>query len=112
MIITKIEINGRSRCVMLFLIYLGCSSNDEPEPGDCTTSDLAITLGTKSDPTSCSTNNGSISVSASGGSTPYQYKVNSAVYGSASTFVDLSSGTYTILVKDNNGCERAFWHNS
>jgi hypothetical protein len=43
-----------------FLVYAGCSSNDEPKPVDCNTTDLAINLTSKSDPASCNTSNGSI----------------------------------------------------
>jgi hypothetical protein len=94
-------------CIVLsFVIYSGCSSSDEPQPVDCATSDLAITLSTKSDPSGCSSNDGSIAVAASGGLAPYQFKLNSGALGSESTFSNLSSGTFTVLVKDKNGCER------
>jgi hypothetical protein len=94
-------------CVVLsFAIYSGCSSSDEPQPVDCTTSDLSVTLGTKSNPSSCSSNDGSIAVTASGGLAPYQFKLNSGALGSESTFSNLSSGTFTVVVKDKNGCER------
>ena len=94
-------------CVLFsFAIYSGCSSSDEPQPVDCTTSDLAITLSTKSDPSGCSSNDGSIAVAASGGFAPYQFKLNSGALGTESTFSNLSSGTFTVLVKDKNGCER------
>ncbi len=93
-------------CVVLFLMYEGCSSNDEPQPVDCTTSDLAIALGAKSDPAGCGTNDGSISVTASGGLAPYQFKLNGGALAGASAFSNLSSGIFTITVKDKNGCER------
>lgn len=93
-------------CLVLFLIYSGCSSNDEPKPVDCATSDLAISLSTKTNPTSCGVTDGSITVAASGGLAPYQFKLNSGALGSAATFSNLSSGTFTISVLDKNGCER------
>jgi hypothetical protein len=93
-------------CVLSFLIYSGCSSSDEPQPVDCNTSDLAIALSTKSDPSGCGNNDGSIAVTASGGLAPYQFKLNSGALGSATAFSNLSAGTFTILVKDKNGCER------
>jgi len=92
--------------VMLFLIYSGCSSNDEPQPVDCTTTDLAIALGIKTNPVGCGTNDGSISVTASGGLAPYQFKLNGGALGSANTFSALGSGIFSIVVKDKNGCER------
>ena len=47
---------------------------------------------------------GSISVTAKGGTTPYTYNIGGGTYGSSSTFSSLAAGTYTIGVKDNNGC--------
>ncbi|MGZ3862997.1 MAG: T9SS type B sorting domain-containing protein [Bacteroidia bacterium] len=50
-------------------------------------------------------NNGSISISASGGSgAPYLYQLNSGVFSSVSTFTTLAVGNYTVSVKDKNGC--------
>ncbi len=92
--------------VVSFLVYAGCSSSEEPKPVDCTTTDLAIVLSTKSDPTDCNTSNGSIAVSASGGATPYQFKLNSGAFGSISTFNNLGGGSFTIVVQDANDCER------
>lgn len=89
-----------------FLIYSGCASNDEPKPVDCNTTDLAITLTTKSDPASCNTNNGSITVSAIGGEGPYQFKLNSGTFGTTSTFNDLGAGSFSVVVKDANSCEK------
>ena len=47
---------------------------------------------------------GNVSVSASGGTTPYSYNINGGSYGTSSTFNSLSAGTYTLGVKDKNGC--------
>ncbi|MBL7872690.1 MAG: SprB repeat-containing protein [Cyclobacteriaceae bacterium] len=93
-------------CVMLLLIYSGCSSNNEPKPVDCNTTDLGIALSTKSNPTGCGTIDGSIAVTASGGMAPYQFKLNSGVLVSTSTFSNLGPGTFNVVVKDSNGCER------
>ena len=49
-------------------------------------------------------NNGSITASATGGLTPYTYSINGTNYFSGSLFSNLAPGTYTIYVKDNNGC--------
>jgi gliding motility-associated-like protein len=52
----------------------------------------------------CSTNTGSFVVSGIGGTTPYAYSVNGAAYTSNSTFTSLQGGSYTITIKDANGC--------
>ncbi|MBN1987786.1 MAG: hypothetical protein JW783_00130, partial [Bacteroidales bacterium] len=53
-------------------------------------------------------NNGSIAVSASGGTPSYQYSINGTDFFATTTFSGLSSDTYTITVRDNSSCERAF----
>jgi gliding motility-associated-like protein len=47
---------------------------------------------------------GSVSLSASGGTPGYTYANGSGSYSSSGTFTGLPIGTYTLHVKDNNGC--------
>ena len=47
--------------------------------------------------------NGVITVIASGGVAPYQYSINGTTYQPNNTF-NVPAGTYTVFVKDNNGC--------
>jgi hypothetical protein len=50
--------------------------------------------------------NGSITISPGGGTGTYTYSINNgATYQSSATFTNLSSSTYSIRVKDSNGCE-------
>lgn len=50
-------------------------------------------------------NNGSITVTATGGTTPYQYsKNNGSTFQSSNTFSNLAFGTFDVLVKDANNC--------
>ncbi|MDJ1482608.1 T9SS type A sorting domain-containing protein [Cytophagaceae bacterium YF14B1] len=57
----------------------------------------------------CITDKGSIAIVAQGGIAPYQYSINNGVAFSASaSFIGLSAGTYTILVKDVNGCTASY----
>jgi hypothetical protein len=48
--------------------------------------------------------NGSITLTGSGGLTPYTYSINGTNYYSGSLFSNLAAGTYTCYVKDANGC--------
>ena len=49
--------------------------------------------------------NGAISISATGGTPPYQYSVDNGVtFQSSASFNGLSTGNYTIIVQDDNGC--------
>jgi hypothetical protein len=50
---------------------------------------------------------GEISVSASGGTTAYQYNISGGAYTSSNVFKTLSAGTYTVGVKDKNGCTKS-----
>lgn len=91
-----------------FIVLLaGCTSNNEPQPVDCSVSDLEVTLSSKTDPTDCGTDNGSITVVATGGTAPYQYKINTGSFGSSTTFNNLGSGSYVVIVKDANNCEKS-----
>lgn len=53
----------------------------------------------------CNNNDGSATVTASGGTTPYTYSW-SPTGGSASTALNLVSGSYTVLVADSNNCSK------
>jgi hypothetical protein len=86
------------------VLFAGCSGDDAPTAFDCATSDLDLQLSDSDNPTDCATNNGSITVTASGGTAPYTYALNLGAYGSSSSFNSLGSGDYTVRVKDKNGC--------
>jgi gliding motility-associated-like protein len=49
-------------------------------------------------------NNGSVTVTGSGGTSPYQYKIGAGVYQSSGTFGTLTAGFYTITIQDINLC--------
>jgi len=49
-------------------------------------------------------NNGTASVSVSGGTTPYVYAWNDALLQTTPTATNLIAGTYTVNVTDDNGC--------
>lgn len=55
----------------------------------------------------CGNNNGSLLVSASGGSgSGYQYSTNGVNFQSANTFSGLNAGTYYVVIRDGSGCEK------
>lgn len=47
---------------------------------------------------------GSITISGSGGTSPYQYRIGSGSYQSSGTFTGLSAGSYSLTVRDANLC--------
>ncbi len=50
--------------------------------------------------------NGSITVHASGGTPPFTYNINQQIAQSDSVFTNLSSGKYTVTIKDVSGCTK------
>lgn len=88
----------------LFL-HMSCTSEDEPQPVNCETSNLAVSF-TTTDPSSCAATNGAITAAASGGDAPYEFAIDTQPFGSNANFTGLGAGTYLLKVKDKNGCER------
>lgn len=80
----------------------GCTST--------TTSTITIfspptAIATTTTPASCGASNGSVTLGAvTGGTAPYTYSFNGGAFGSTTSFTALAAGTYTIVVKDANGC--------
>ncbi len=68
------------------------------------TEPTAIVLNTSSTNATCGNNDGSASVTASGGSGSYTYQWNDPANQTTATANNLSSGTYEVTVTDGNGC--------
>lgn len=78
------------------------------------TKDTTITLTNSSYPTailstptnpSCGSSNGQVVLGAvTGGVAPYQYNFNGLGYSSTASYTNLTTGSYTLVVQDNNGC--------
>lgn len=64
----------------------------------------AMNLVTSSDSSNCGANNGSATVVASGGSSPYTYSWSAGSNADAQT--GLGAGSYSVTVTDNNGCSQ------
>jgi|GEM_PF-817028 uncharacterized repeat protein (TIGR03803 family) len=61
-----------------------------------------LIVSTAATPASCGSSDGSVSVTVSGGTTPYTYSWNSGV--TTSSLANSGAGTYTVTVTDKNGC--------
>ncbi len=66
-----------------------------------TTNCPVITTSAKDD--TCSTGKGTIAITASNGTAPYTYSINSINFFTTNTFTSLSAGLYKTTVKDANG---------
>ena len=65
-----------------------------------------VSLVTSTDASSCGVSDGTINITASGGTAPLQYSIDAGVTFSATNgFSGLSTGNYDIVVTDASGCE-------
>lgn len=65
-----------------------------------------LTLSATGTTTACNVNNGTITATGTGVALPLQYSIDGVTYQAGNVFNGLSSGTYTVYVKDANGCIR------
>jgi len=66
-------------------------------------SGLTATHETTSD-SECFSDNGTLTVTAAGNNSPFQYKLGNGAFGTTSEFTGLKNGSYTVTVKDAQGC--------
>ncbi|MCA1800205.1 MAG: hypothetical protein LC650_02835, partial [Actinobacteria bacterium] len=81
----------------------GCTATDT----DVTITEPAVLALTNVEATNVTCNgndNGTITITATGGTTPYLYSIDGLSYQSESNFSNLPPGTYQIHVQDDNGC--------
>ena len=71
-------------------------SNNFPAP--------SATVSSYTNPSSCSTFDGSLTVTAGHGTPPYLYSFDNVNYQPKNVFTNLAQGLYSIFVKDTNGC--------
>ena len=89
---------------ILLLAFGSCEYVVVPLAVDCSQSDLALEL-TATIGTTCTTSNGSVTVSGIGGAGNYQYKLESGTYQASGIFSGLAAGIYNVIVMDDIGCE-------
>ena len=68
-----------------------------------------ITANINTTGTSCPTvNNGTITVTPTSGTAPYQYSIDGGPFGAGNSFTNLASGSHTVIVKGQFGCTGNF----
>ncbi|MHA4846117.1 T9SS type B sorting domain-containing protein, partial [Flavitalea antarctica] len=83
----------------------GCTKDVPVTIGQINNNVVAV-LNSKTDVSCLGGNTGSITISGSGGTAPYEYKIGTGRYGSANTFSNLAPGEYIVSVQDALGCSR------
>jgi hypothetical protein len=79
----------------------GCIAKFDPEieAREPLTCSAATTAG------ACPGGGGQVTITATGGTPPYQYKLGSNDFQSSNVFDDVTAGEYMVTVRDANGCE-------
>ncbi len=65
---------------------------------------LSGSIGSQTDVLCFGAASGSVTLSASGGTSPYQYSLDGVTYQSAATFSNLAAGSYNVAIRDDNLC--------
>jgi hypothetical protein len=90
--------------IFIATVIYACSKGSGTNTPSNPCSGVTVTLtGTIVNATTVSSTDGSIIVSASGGSN-FTFSLNSGAFQSSGTFINLSAGVYTIVAKNSNGC--------
>ncbi len=94
-----------------YVVCVTVTDNGQCTATDCDTftvvpncSTLAVTGAVPANVQCNGMDNGSITISANGGYPPYQYQLNTNAYQGANLFSGLSPATYTLQVRDTQGC--------
>ena len=102
---------GKHKISLTIITSTGCEdtfidSTDFPNFGNnCANSNLNATFTTTSNSSTTAGNcNGTLTITATGGTSPYQYSLNNGTLGSLSNFTALCNGVQNVQVKDNVGC--------
>lgn len=104
----NVRFNG---LLILGIIFsAGCATDDLDPPADCSEEGPSLEV-TEVGEAECGKSTGFITVAATGGSGTYEYSINGGEFGSEPRFESLSSGSYTIVVRDENGCDASVSQN-
>jgi hypothetical protein len=91
--------------ILIGLFFSSCVYHDlNILSNDCANSDLAVQVLSVTATTACDATDGTIKVSASGGSGDYTFALGDQAFQTDSIFGELGVGTYMLSVKDNKGC--------
>src|SRR5437667_7257031 len=81
----------------------GCT-HVQPVPITQTAAAVSASISSQTNVACFGGSTGSVTVAGSGGTGPYTYSINGTTFGASGTFSSLAAGSYTVTVKDANGC--------
>ncbi|MFN8250182.1 MAG: SprB repeat-containing protein, partial [Ferruginibacter sp.] len=87
-----------------YTVYIKDASGCITTTGVSVTNTVAPTFTTAIIAATCGNSNGTITITASGGTPGYQYSLDGTTFQLSNVFSVLATGTYTVTVKDANGC--------
>ena len=85
------------------LISGSCGKGGTPPPPNPCSGITVVVSGTTTNPTTLTGSDGSIAVTATGGS-GFTYNLNGGAFQASGNFTGLAAGSYTISAKNSNGC--------
>lgn len=91
----------------IYTVTVTDANNCQANTSDTITQPTSINLTTGSTASTCSGNTGTATVTASGGSGSYTYQWNDPLNQTTATAINLSAGTYSVIVSDGTGCVTA-----
>jgi SprB repeat len=89
--------------IATILISGSCGKGGTPPPPDPCSGITVAVSGTTTNPTTLTSSDGTITVSATGGS-GFTYNLNGGTFQSSISFTGLAAGSYIIIAKNSNGC--------
>jgi len=95
---------GSHTITYTYIAANGCSNSTTDNFNVVATPVINSAVGTN--PTTCSGSDGKINITASGGTGNFEYQLNTGAWQTVDSFVNLTSGSYTVSVRNNDGtCE-------
>jgi hypothetical protein len=89
--------------LMLPWLFSSCLNENGPEPAECESNPIKI-LTVNIVKANCGADDGSIRITASGGSGNYSYSIDGVNFQNDSLFTGLAAGNYNILISDEKMC--------
>lgn len=89
--------------VGMSVAWQGCGSEEDAAPVDCAENPVVLSI-VSVEGSNCASNDGSIEVSATGGSGNFQYRIGTGALQTSAVFNAVGAGVYEVTAVDDNEC--------